>query len=481
MTISDNYTPDKSIGDGSTTDFSGSWSVLSASYFRLYLETIATGAQDLQELDVDYTLSFDDDGYVATMVVPPTSSYNVIRARDVAQEQNVPYKTSKGFQGIVQEGSFDKLTAMDQDQQDQINRSLTFPIGSTAVGSIPEPVDDKPIGWDGVSGSVKNGSMTLTDIQGAIDAVAALSAASGVKVSSNDTTVGFLNGKLVAGTNISFVENNDGGDETLTINNSSPAPVFPIPRNFIDGFQMSTAGASATMTIGEGQCSDSTNAVLIEGSSIAKTTSAWAVGTGDGGLDTGTIANDTWYHFYAIRRPDTGVVDALISLSATSPTLPTNYTQFRRIGSGRTNGSAQWVRFIQNGDDFDWFDTVLDVNANAPTTSAVTRTLSVPPISGITAKIQAGIYNSSTSGLNVGLIVNSLDVAEETPTVYSAGTPNSDISGGVVSTTVVTRQVVVKNVRTSALGEVRTKSFTGGAETTLTIRTTGWIDRRGKE
>ena len=37
------------------------------------------------------------------------------------------------------------------------------------------------------------------------------------KVSSNDTTAGFLNGKLVAGTNISFTENSDGGNETLTI------------------------------------------------------------------------------------------------------------------------------------------------------------------------------------------------------------------------------------------------------------------------
>ena len=38
-----------------------------------------------------------------------------------------------------------------------------------------------------------------------------------VKVSSNDTTPGYLNGKLVAGTNITFTENNDGSDETLTI------------------------------------------------------------------------------------------------------------------------------------------------------------------------------------------------------------------------------------------------------------------------
>ena len=37
-----------------------------------------------------------------------------------------------------------------------------------------------------------------------------------VKVSANDTTAGFLNGKLVAGTNISLTEGNDGGNETLT-------------------------------------------------------------------------------------------------------------------------------------------------------------------------------------------------------------------------------------------------------------------------
>lgn len=40
------------------------------------------------------------------------------------------------------------------------------------------------------------------------------------KVSSNDSTAGFLNGKLVAGTGISLTENNDGGNETLTIANS---------------------------------------------------------------------------------------------------------------------------------------------------------------------------------------------------------------------------------------------------------------------
>jgi hypothetical protein len=41
-------------------------------------------------------------------------------------------------------------------------------------------------------------------------------------VSSNDTTAGYLNGKLVAGTAVTFTENSDGSDETLTINATDP-------------------------------------------------------------------------------------------------------------------------------------------------------------------------------------------------------------------------------------------------------------------
>jgi hypothetical protein len=40
------------------------------------------------------------------------------------------------------------------------------------------------------------------------------------KVSSNDTTPGYLNGKLTAGTGVSLTEGSDGGDETLSIANT---------------------------------------------------------------------------------------------------------------------------------------------------------------------------------------------------------------------------------------------------------------------
>ena len=44
-----------------------------------------------------------------------------------------------------------------------------------------------------------------------------------VGVSSNDTTAGYLNGKLVAGTLVTLTENSDGGNETLTIASTGDA------------------------------------------------------------------------------------------------------------------------------------------------------------------------------------------------------------------------------------------------------------------
>ncbi len=49
-----------------------------------------------------------------------------------------------------------------------------------------------------------------------------------VSVSSNDTTPGFLNGKLVAGSGVSLTEGNDGGDETLTIASSGATAGFAV-------------------------------------------------------------------------------------------------------------------------------------------------------------------------------------------------------------------------------------------------------------
>lgn len=57
----------------------------------------------------------------------------------------------------------------------------------------------------------------ITTVDSHVESIAALAAGSGVLISSNDTEVGYLNGKLVAGEGIDLTEGNDGDDETLTI------------------------------------------------------------------------------------------------------------------------------------------------------------------------------------------------------------------------------------------------------------------------
>src|ERR1700753_3397372 len=95
-------------------------------------------------------------------------------------------------------------------------------------------------------------------------------------------------------------------------------------KNYIDGYQMSTAGSSATLTVGAGIAMDSTNVSLISlpSGNIAKTTSSWAAGTGVGGLDTGTIANNTWYHWFVILNPISGAMDVVFSATSTPNSGP---------------------------------------------------------------------------------------------------------------------------------------------------------------
>lgn len=79
---------------------------------------------------------------------------------------------------------------------------------------------------------------------------------------------------------------------------------------------------------------------------VSVTASSGSVGAN--ALDAGTVANNTWYAVWLIGKED-GAIAALLSLSSTAPTMPSGYTYKHRVGWARTNGSAQFMRFIQRG------------------------------------------------------------------------------------------------------------------------------------
>src|SRR5262245_48463260 len=146
--------------------------------------------------------------------------------------------------------------------------------------------------------------------------------------------------------------------QVLTMVGSFPAWSGVTVTDQLTGLALSNNGSDAVndidIAVGAAASEDATvaNRLLMSlTSGITKQLdAAWAVGTNQGGRDTGAIADGTW-HVFLIERTDTGVVDVLYSLSPTAPTLPTSYTKQRRIGSIlREAGSI--VAFTQDGDEF---------------------------------------------------------------------------------------------------------------------------------
>ena len=244
-----------------------------------------------------------------------------------------------------------------------------------------------------------------------------------------------------------------------------------VERSYLAGLTLSTAGGSTTFGIAVGAAADSTNtAMMAFSSAYTKTTGAWTLGTGGGCLVTGTIANSTWYSIYEIERPDTGVVDVECDLNAITPTLPTNYTLFRRIGSMLTNGSAQWVQFTQNGDEFLWNTPTLDISAtaNLPTT-AVTETLNDVPTGVVVNALLVGAFGNT--GAAVSLLISALATADVAPAVNGLG---------MTAGTAATLPFGQMSVRTNTTQQIRVR-ITGNANSYLLGTVQGWIDRRGRD
>lgn len=120
-----------------------------------------------------------------------------------------------------------------------------------------------------------------------------------------------------------------------TWNAGSSTGVMALSKNLV----ITTTGNSSNITISFDECmlelSGGGQYKTVTNFSTVKTTAAWVSGSGNGGLDTGSYAATTWYFVWAIYNQSS--VDALISLSATTPTLPSGYTYCALLGAFRSS------------------------------------------------------------------------------------------------------------------------------------------------
>jgi len=177
-------------------------------------------------------------------------------------------------------------------------------------------------------------------------------------------------------------------------------PIVNAPSLYVNNLELTWATAT-TLGVAAGRARNSTNendiilssAVVINGAA-----------TGYNGLDTGSLANNTLYAIMVIGDSNqTNAAGAMISTSATAPTLPSGYDMFRVIGYTRTDGSAEFLLGYWSGSANERlfiYDAPIatSITAGAATTAtAVTLATFVPAVANLPVYINYAMTPAAAS------------------------------------------------------------------------------------
>lgn len=244
------------------------------------------------------------------------------------------------------------------------------------------------------------------------------------------------------------------------------------PRSYLSGMGLTNNGTTK-IDIASGVCkgNDQATALSLSSTLTKDLNAAWAVGNNSGGLFTGTIAANTWYHVFAILRTDTNVVDVGFDTSITAANIPSPYTIYRRLGSVLTTAGSIITPFVQYGDTFEWTTVLQDYSAAPGVTTAVLRTLSVPP--GLSVRAWVSLLFTNGTSANDSIYLSdpaTTDSAPDRTTIFS-------IAAGAINSWVASDFYVFTNTSR----QIRTRMEVAGGADIMRISTKGWIDRRGQD
>ncbi|PDV89943.1 hypothetical protein CO652_00535 [Rhizobium sp. H4] len=199
---------------------------------------------------------------------------------------------------------------------------------------------------------------------------------------------------------------------------------------------------------------------------------AWAAGSGNGGLDTGTKANSTTYRVWPLRKTTDGTADFIFSTSTTAAgvNVPAGYIVVAPsgldIGMILTDSSGNIIRFIQDGNHFRWNVATLpnDLSTTASrTTSLLTCTLP-------TGRRVLGLFQIFT-----GTNVNGTDVIMEVADGINSNVTQFIENYGSSGSSRI-RLAVEQFTNISAQVNVGLTLSPAPSATTNTFQTLGWLD-----
>jgi hypothetical protein len=447
MTISTETMKVTYEGNGSNTTFDFAFLIPEAESVLLTY-TDANGIESVIESS-DYTLTGINNPSGGTVTYPlsgsPLAAGTFLTiSRNMSYTQEVSLSNQGNMYPIAVEQGLDRTTMMIQQLVDRLNRALVFSITDTAIGNLPAAAaraqkfmafdaNGQPTVAAGTSADLTPVSVFVNTLLSAADASTfrgLIGAGTDIGTGLNGTIFGNISGSTAAGT-FSTIESylahiiatrgamlrvgasgwegiGLGSNGTFVGSNGTDLTYLAPPvgeRSFSNLVVNATTTTAATITADWLTVTDSINIPrLLRSVSLTLNTGA----SGANGLDTGVLANSTWYAVWVIYNPTTAVTACLISTSATSPTMPSGYTQKARVGWLLTNGSAQLVGTIQRGRKVQYKTSQVAAtgasgNVTTPTWTAIGTSGLVPSTA---AEIVLYPYTNSIAGVVIAAANN---------------------------------------------------------------------------
>ena len=243
MTISTTTIKNSYSGNGSTSVFNYTFKITDEDHIQVIIRS-ASGTETTKTKTTHYTVSGVNNsggGQVTfTSGNIPTNTETVLLRRNTPKTQGLDLIENDPMPAENIETAYDKLTAITQELQEELNR--TIKVSKTSTITNPELTADasqragKLLGFDSngdLDGTIDGSGVATNATAAANSATAAASSASAaaasatqaaisagggiVKVSSNDTTAGLLNDKVSVGTGLVKSIANASGNEQLQL------------------------------------------------------------------------------------------------------------------------------------------------------------------------------------------------------------------------------------------------------------------------
>lgn len=401
MTISTTVNKFRYEGNGVTDTFAYSARIFSASDIVVEIITRATDAlEETLTLGTDYAITILSPESASVQVTNalkiPSSLQDIQLRRVTPSTQTVDLPTGTVFPAVIVENAIDKAVALIQDKSEEIARALKLPPqSSVSSATLPNPVADSLLAWDGTDGDIKN--VAVASLDASLDVLLSsvmegdyLKYTGGLWQNVDITTLaGEVETELGLGTlatqnaddvaitggTISGLDTDlaiaDGGTGASTAANARSnlglAYATVIANTDIIGGVITANGSTpnTVLDVAAIRCwASAQDFVLTTGS----TTEVDITDSADGN-DGGSIGATDSVYLYVVGDTSGSNATTVKWSDTRSPTF-TGYDRMRYIGSRRTDGSSNLIAMTQDGDTVRYDSVQTAYNSTVGTTAA---------------------------------------------------------------------------------------------------------------